>query len=415
MHFAIRSALIAFSISSLVPVHADSNWPRWRGPRQDGHYEGPAIPVKWSANDVEWKAPLKGRGQSTPILWGERIFMTTASEDGRQRSVFCLDRNGGKLLWEREVSWKGTPEKLHAMNCYASPTCVTDGEIVAAFFGRGGLHCFDLDGKPLWSHDLGTFEGPWGTAASPVIVGDLVVQNCDADVNAFLVAFDKKSGAERWRTKRPDWRGWSTPILIEAAGRQELVLNGHETLSAYEPTTGKLLWSSRNERGRGEPTVTPGKDLLYNVCGLGGAMYAVRPGGSGDVTASRVAWTAPRRGGRDLPSAILLDKHLLVSNMPGVLSCYDALSGKELFKERLSSRQISASPIATAGLAYFINEAGETLVVKPGPKLEIVARNTVSPAGGEIFRATITPSDGQLFIRSDKSLYCVGKRAKMAN
>ena len=404
--------LVLVGLSCACPLRAESNWPRWRGPRQDGHYDGPAIPLKWSSDALTWKVPLKGRGQSTPIIWGERIFLTTASADGRQRSVFCLDRSGGKLLWEHEVAWKGEPEKQHQMNCYATPTCATDGEVVAAFFGRAGLHCFTVEGKHLWSRDLGSFENPWGTAASPVLVGDLVVQNCDADVSAQIVAFDKKTGEERWRTARPNFRGWSTPIVIEAAGRQELVLNGHKGLTAYDPATGKELWTCRNDMGRGEPTVTPGKDRLFNVCGLAGNMYAVRPGGSGDVTSSRVEWTAPRRGGRDIGSALLLDNYLLLSSMNGLLSCYDAASGNELWKSRFSERTVSASPIAATGLAYFLNEAGETMVVKPGPKLELVARNTLSASRDEIFRATLTPSDGQIFVRSDKNLYCLGTRAK---
>src|SRR5438552_1000302 len=168
-------------------ARAEGNWPRFRGPTQDGHYTGPAIPTKWDDSSVAWKMPLKGFGQSSPVIWGDRIFLTTATDGGKHRFLFCLARDGGKLLWEREVSWQGTPEQVHNMNSYASATCATDGEVVVAFFGRAGLHGFSLEGKPLWSRDLGTFEGPWGTAASPVIVGDVVIQNCDADKDACMV------------------------------------------------------------------------------------------------------------------------------------------------------------------------------------------------------------------------------------
>jgi outer membrane protein assembly factor BamB len=404
--------LLSFvSLVALLPAlsFADGNWPRFRGPTQDGHYTGPAIPMKWDDASVAWKVPLKGFGQSSPVVWGDRIFLTTATDGGRKRSVFCLARDGGKLLWEQEAPWKGTPEKLHNMNSFASASCATDGEVVVAFFGRGGLHGFSLDGKLLWSRDLGTFEGPWGTAASPVIVGDLVVQNCDADVDACIIGVDKRTGETRWRTVRPNYRGWSTPVLVEAAGRKELAVNGHTALMAYDPATGKELWKSLNGAGRGDPSVTPGGGLLFNVCGLRGPMYAVQPGGEGDVTSSRVKWSAMRRAGRDLPSPVILGSHVLVSTMSGILNCYDTTSGKEQWTERLSKVTISASPIATEGLALFSNEAVETFVIKPGSKFELVGTNRLKAEEDEIFRASLVPHNGQILARSNKRLYCIGK------
>src|SRR5207247_321565 len=217
MNFLRRRALPAFAITLVVALPAlpaDSNWPQFRGPHGDGHSAETGVPVHWDARSVVWKANLKGRGQSSPVLWGERIFLTTALDNGKERLVFCLDRKDGKLLWER-VAWRGTPEKSHPMNGWATPTCATDGERVFAFFGRGGLHAFTVDGKPLWLRDLGPFEGPWGTAASPVVVGDLVVQNCDAEKEAFLLAVDRRTGKTVWKTPRdvPDRGGWSTPVL----------------------------------------------------------------------------------------------------------------------------------------------------------------------------------------------------------
>ncbi len=397
--------LIAFCHAA----RADDNWPRFRGPTHDGHYTGPAIPTQWDDASVVWKTPLKGVGQSSPVIWGDRIFLTTAEDGGRRRIVFCVARDGGKLLWEREAPWKGSPEKLHNMNCYASATCATDGEVVVAFFGRGGLHGFSLDGKPLWSRDLGTFEGPWGTAASPVIVGDLVIQNCDADKDACIVGVDKRTGEVRWRTPRPNFRGWSTPVVVEAAGRQELAVNGHTALIAYDPATGKELWQCRNGNGRGDPSVTPGKDVLFNVCGLAGPMYSVRPGGSGDVTSSRVNWSAPRRGGRDLPSPVVVGDYVLVTTMAGMLNCYDAAKGQELWTHRLNTK-ISSSPIAAAGLAYFQSESGDTFVVRPGAKFELVATNKLAAGEDELFRGSLTPHEGQILARSNRFLYCIGKK-----
>jgi outer membrane protein assembly factor BamB len=389
-------------------ARGESNWPRWRGPQQDGHSAEAELPVKWSSDNVIWKTALPGIGQSTPIIWGDRIFLTSALDKGKERLVSCVDRKTGKLLWQ-QTAWKGQPEPSHVMNGWASASCVTDGEIVVAFFGRGGIHAYSVDGKPLWSHDLGRFESPWGTAACPIIVDNLVIQNCDSDENAFLAAFDKRTGSEIWRTRRRDYRGWSTPIVIEAGQRRELVLNGHEGVQAYDPATGRELWFCASAKGRGEPTVTPAGELLCVVNGLtGGEIYSVRPGGNGDVTESRMAWHTPRKGARDCPSPIVVGDFLIVSDMAGVATCYSAKDGQIYWKERLDGK-FSSSPIAAAGLVYITNEAGKTLVIKPGPKLQIVAENELVAGKDEIFRATPTPCGGQIFIRSTSVLYCIGK------
>jgi outer membrane protein assembly factor BamB len=404
----LRFALCVCLVLVAGALSAESNWPRWRGPQQDGHTADAKLPVKWSASDVVWKTELPGVGQSSPIIWGERIFLTAELGNGKERLVFCADRNDGKILWQH-TAWKGTPEKSHAMNGWASASCVTDGEVVAAFFGIGGLHAYTVDGKHLWSKDLGKFEGPWGTAACPIIVGDTIIQNCDADTNAFLVALDKKTGKEVWQTKRRDHRGWSTPIVIEAGKRRELVLNGHEGVQAYDPATGKELWFCAGFNGRGEPTVTPAGELLCVVNGLAGDCYSVRPGGNGDVTSTHRAWHTPRKGGRDCPSPIVVGKFMIVSDMAGIATCYDVADGHVYWKERLPGKY-SGSPVAANGLVYFLNEGGKTVVIKPGEKLEVVAENDLVAAPEEIFRATPTPLDGQFFIRSTKVLYCVGKR-----
>ena len=215
----IRTGSVALTIALFVAATAcaaDANWPRWRGPRGDGHAAEAGLPIRWDASSVEWKTPLKGSGHSSPVIWGQRLFLTTALDDGKQRLVLCLDARGGQVLWEK-VAWTGEPEKSHVLNGWASATCATDGEVVVAFFGRGGLHAYSVDGQHLWSRDLGPFESPWGTAASPVIVGDLVIQNGDSDRDAFIEAFDRRTGQTVWRRQRPDHRGWSTPLVLRAA------------------------------------------------------------------------------------------------------------------------------------------------------------------------------------------------------
>ena len=386
---------------------ADGDWPRWRGPLQNGHSTESNVPVKWDAESVVWKTPLKGRGQSSPVIWGKRIFLTTALNKGKQRIVFCIDRTNGKMLWEH-VAWKGVPERSHVMNGWASPSCTTDGERVYAFFGKGGLHCYSVEGKPLWSHDYGDFTGPWGTGASPVLIGDMLIQNCDSTGDAFLIALDKKTGKTIWKTPRDKLPkgGWSTPILVKTKTRAELALNGERGVQAYDPKTGKPLWFCKSFRGRGEPTVTPGQDdLLFVVSGQPGDMYAVRTGGTGNVTKTHMVWHSPRRGGRDQPSPIVIGDHVIVVNMKGVATCYVGRSGKLLWTERLQGA-FSSSPIAAGGRAYFQNETGETYVIEPGPKLNIVATNSLD-AQDEMFRASLTPSLGQVFSRSDRFLYCI--------
>src|SRR5215475_911965 len=178
MHCSVRSVTFAFTLVVLsvhMTLSAEPSWPCWRGPDGTGHSAESRLPVRWDANSIVWKTPLKGRGQSSPILWGDRIFLTSALDSGKTRLVFCVDRNNGKVLWEHEA-WTGTPEASHAMNGWASASCVTDGERVVAFFGKGGIHCYSVEGKPLWKRDLGSFPGPWGSSASPIIVGDLVIQ-----------------------------------------------------------------------------------------------------------------------------------------------------------------------------------------------------------------------------------------------
>lgn len=402
----------------LVVLHAFSgvlvadNWPGWRGPEGNGHSRESGLPVRWSAKSVVWKTALPGEGQSSPVIWGDRIFLTAALDKGAKRIVLCVDRKSGKILWQEEA-WSGSPEATHKMNGWATPTCATDGECVVAFFGKGGLHCYSVDGKKLWSRDLGPFAGPWGTAACPVILGDVVVQNCDATANASIIAVDKRTGKDVWKTARPELPkgGWSTPVLVDAGKRMEIVVNGETAVKAYDPGSGRMLWTCKSFAGRGEPTVAPGKGLVYVINGLAGDIYAVKLGGDGDVTKSHMAWHTPRKGGRDQPSPILVGDYLITADMTGIATCYEAATGKVLWKDRLQG-SFTSSPVAAGGLVYFQNEAGETLVLEPGRKFKVIAENTLGAPSNEIFRASLTPCDGQFFARSQKNLYCIGEHVK---
>jgi outer membrane protein assembly factor BamB len=404
-------ALIAAAALTGASTAAEFDWPAWRGPAGSGHTAETGVPTQWDASAVAWKSVLPGRGQSSPVIWGDRIFLTSYLEEGRKRLVFCVDRRNGSVLWQ-DVCWTGQPEPTHKMNGWASATCVTDGAHVWASFGKAGLHCYTVQGKRVWSRDLGVFlsKNKRGTAASPLVVGDIVIQNGDSESDPWLFGLNKLTGEIAWKTERPAAEGYSSPILFQVDGRTEVVLNGDKFVGGYEPATGKLLWRCKSFNGRGEPTPAPGKDAVYVVNGLAGDVYAVRPGGSGDVTAGRMIWHTPRKGGRDQPSPILVGEHLLVSNMQGILTCYSAKDGKELWKDRMGNGNFTASPISAGGRAYFLSEAGETIVIEPGPALKVAARSaTPGAAGDELFRASAAVSRGQVFIRSDRVLYCIGK------
>ena len=406
---------VVFALSILAgsaALYAEQNWTRFAGPDGSGHSAEKSLPVKWDASAVAWKVKLKGEGQSSVVNWGDKIFLTSAGEKGTKRWVHCLDRKTGKLLWEREVAC-AKPEQIHKMNTWATPTCVTDGERVVAFFGPGGIHCFDLDGNPKWSRALGEFPGTWGIGASPIIDGNLVLQSCDAEGPCSLVALNKKTGEPVWTAKRTDEPkgGWSTPVIIEAAGRRELLLNGEFGLNAYDPATGKDLWFCEAFKGRGEPLPAFANGLLYVVSGQPGNTYVVKPGGSGNVTATHRIRDAKRIGGRDLPSPTVVGDYLVICSMSGMLTIYDAKTSQPFFTERLGS-QVSASPLVANGLVYFQMENGEVIVIKPGKTLDIIARNKVDSASDEIFRAGLVPIEGRIFIRSQGTVYCIGGGAE---
>ena len=304
-----RSRLLAIATASLAvcavdsELHAEDNWPQFRGPTGRGHSTAKDVPLKWDAKSVRWTTQLKGQGQSSPVNWGDKLFLTGASEDGKERYVFCVNRTNGKIIWEKTIECS-SPEVPHKMNSFATPTCATNGEKVVAFFGPGGLHCFDLDGNKVWSRDVGSFPGPWGVAASPIILGGMVIQNLDAEGPSSLIAVDINTGKPVWQTERQSKPrgGWSTPIVIDAGGKKELVLNGELGVRGYDPKSGEELWFCKGFNGRGSPVPDFADGLLHVVNGKPGDTYAVKPGGKGNVTKSHMAWHAKGRRGRDLPS-----------------------------------------------------------------------------------------------------------------
>ncbi len=324
--------------------------------------------------------------------------------------VFAIDRRDGRTLWEH-IAWTGEPEPSHRMNGHASATCATNGKVVVAFFGKGGLHAYSLDGKPLWSRDLGAFDGPWGTAASPIFYGDMVIQNCDSESpESCLMAVDYRTGETVWQTPRQVIRGWSTPIVITTPEREELILNSHEGVRGYDPKTGAELWSCQGFNGRGEPVPAYAHGLL--LCRqrpVGRYLQrAARRLGRRDRHASHLAHAAPRgprsafaRRRRRLSAGLQHARHSC--------SATTAPRGKELWKERIGPKYAS-TPLVAEGRAYFLSEEGRPIVVEPGAEMKIVAESKLASDSDELFRAAIVPCQGQLFIRSSKFLYCIGAK-----
>lgn len=403
-----RWGLVVSLIGWCAMLSAAEPWAQWRGPRGDGHVTDSPPPVTFTRDNVVWKMALPGSGQSTPVVFEDRIFLTSYEQQGRERTVFAINRSDGNLVWQK-TAWTGMPEPTHQMNGWASATCATDGERVYAFFGKGGgLFCYSRDGELLWNKPLGDFTGPWGTAACPMLVDDLVIQNCDAEANAQLVAFNKLTGDVVWSTRREDFRGWSTPYLDRSSSPPQLLLNGHTGVRSYDPQSGKELWFCSSEKGRGEPTITPDdRGRVYVLNGLAGPMYAVKTDGRGDVSATKRLWSIPRKTGRDLPSPAVIGTNLLVMAMKGILSCYDTDTGTLKWEERVGGNYC-ASPVVVNGVALLVAEEGEVIVIDPEKPEHVVARNTFGAPATEIFRASLTPHAGQWLIRSDKTLYCVG-------
>ena len=397
--------LMLLAVPELSP--AQEHWSQWRGPRGDGSADDPALPQTWSAENVVWKTPLPGSGQSSPVVWRDHVFLTAYRDEGRERIVMGLDRRTGKLLWE-QTAWKGEPEETHIMNGWASATCATDGERVYAFFGHGGgLFCYSAEGEKLWNQPLGTFVGPWGTAACPMLLDNLVIQNCDADANASLMAFDKLTGDVVWKTPRENKRGWSTPFILRSDATTQLILNGHTGVRSYDALSGRELWFCQGYNGRGEPTVTPdaaGNFIVVN--GLAGDVYCVSPDPAQPMGEAHRVWHTPRRVGRDLPSPAVVGDQALVMSMQGMLTSYQTATGKKVWEQRVGGNY-SASPTVWQGRAYFLGEEGETIVIDPQSPDRVVAKNTLGANSTELFRASIAAHQGQLLIRSDQFLYCL--------
>jgi outer membrane protein assembly factor BamB len=392
----------------MIQVEGDGAryWSRWRGPSGQGLVpDGVAYTDAWSPTSrVQWKTALPGAGNSSPVVWGDQIFLTTARERGRRLSLIAVNRTAGKILWETFIPQEGV-EGVHEKNGYASATPATDGERVYASFGRHGLAAFDLSGKLLWHRRFGVIDNYHGPAGSPVLYKDRIFlyqdQNPTTSQSAFVAAFDKATGKTLWQTPRTETVGWGTPVVIDAGARDELVVSGQRRVAAYDPDTGRELWTVRGMTFEVIPTPVVGHGLVFASSGRAGPTIAIRPGGSGDVTSTNVAWSTPK-GSPFVPSGIVVgDLLYLVNDMQSVLTVYEATTGTLVYQARLGVAQregFSASPVAVNGKVFFTNDEGQTFVVPAGREFKLLhvnelgARTLASPAlvGGTWYWRTAT-------------------------
>ena len=443
-----RLALCLFSFSLVTSAVRAQNWPQFRGPAAAGVVEGRAMPVRWDAEksvNIRWKVPIPGLAHSSPVVWGNKVFVTTAvsvnpkeetryglygdvapvkEESKHTWKVYCLDKRTGKILWER-TAYEGVPKvKRHPKATHASSTPAVDGHHVVALFGSEGLYCYDLDGKLLWKLDQGVLDAgwfydpdyQWEHASSPIIYKNLVIVQADIQKDSFIAAYDVKTGKQVWKTSRQEIPSWATPTVYEGKTRAELITNGTKAIRGYDLAAGKELWRLTPNSEITTPTPFVAHDLIYVTSGYAPIqpIYAIRPGATGDITLKEgeesnqfVAWSK-KRGGPYMPTPIVYGDLLYVCSNQGVMTAYNARTGERVYQQRLADRggAFTASVVASDGKIYLSSEDGEVFVVKAGPKHELLAVNPM----GEVLMATPAISDGMLIVRGIKHLFAVAEK-----
>jgi len=384
-------------------------WPRWRGPSGQGLVSGTGYPDAWSPTEnVRWKTPLAGDGNSSPVVWGDRIFLTTAYDRGSRLAVMAFKRSDGTKLWEAFAPAGRSNQGNHYKNGHASATPATDGQRVYASFGARGLVAFDMDGKLVWHRDLGPMDAYHGTAGSPLLYKDRLILYQDQFAGSFIAAFDTRTGKELWRTKRDADTGWGTPIAVRVVDHDEIIVSSQQRVQAYNPDNGLELWRCSGTTYEVIPTPVVGYGMVFCSSGRAGPTLAIKPGGKGDVTRTHLQWTSPR-GSPFVPSPILYGEYLyMVNDMASIVTCLEATTGKVMWQGRLgrASREgFSASPVAFDGKVFFTNDEGETFVLKAGPTFELLHVNKLD----EATLATPALVDGRWYIRTDRHLYAIGK------
>ena len=415
-----------------------ADWPQWRGPNANGISDETGLATEWGPDrNIAWKAPLPGLGTSTPIVVGDRIFVTSQVGDGpfEQRGrdfesaavakktgerdkvrfvVHAFDLRTGRQLWQHAVDAPTDLPKVHLKHNLASPSCVSDGKLVYAWFGTGQFVALTLDGKVSWERDLtkdyGRYDILWGHGSSPMLYKDSLILLCDHQGSAYVVALDKRNGKQLWKTDRgKDRRSYTTPFLVSGPGGDQLIINSSQRIDAISPTTGELLWHVGEENRVPVPTPVYSDGVLYTSRGYNSGPYmAVKVGGRGDVNATHLQWQV--QTGAPYVSSLLFYKGLIyMATEAGIVSCADAANGKVLWKERFGG-VFSASPVAAEGKVYLVNENGEAFVLAAGREMKILAKNTLS----ERTLASPAIASGLILLRTDEHLVAVGDRSSVA-
>jgi len=449
-----RGAVVMLLLAVLaVPMmgqkpQGNTNWPSFRGPGASGVADGFPLPADWdgpTSRNIRWKTPIPGLGHSSPIVWGNRLFVSTAIsgvekpelkvglygdiESVRDSSshrwvVYCLDTQTGKVVWEKTV-YAGVPKvKRHPKATHANSTLATDGRHLIAFFGSEGLYCFDMDGKQQWKRDLGVLDSAyyvvpdaqWEFASSPIIYQDKVLIQCDVLNGSFVAALDIKDGTDLWRTPRGDVPTWGTPTVHADGAAAQMIVNGYKHTGGYDVRTGKELW--RLKGGGDIPVPTPvvahGLAFITNAHGPMAPIYAIRLNATGDISLAAnessnqfVVWSYPRDGAYMITPLVYGD-YLYNAKNNGVMSCYDAKTGNRIYQQRLGggTSGFTASPVAGDGKLYFSSEDGDIYVVKAGPAFELVSRNAM----GEICMASPAISGGVLYFRTQSHVVAVAAK-----
>lgn len=425
------------------------NWPQFRGPGASGVADGQKLPVTWDVEkgtNVRWKTPIPGLAVSSPIVWGDKVFVTTAvssdpnakhrhglfgdvepSNDLSKHSwkVYCLNKADGKILWDR-IAHEGVPKtKRHPKSSQASCTPVTDGSVVVAHFGSEGLFAYDMKGNLLWKRDVGRLNAgwffdpdyEWGVASSPVIYKDTVIVQADIQENSFVAAYRLKDGTQVWKTPREELPSWGTPTIYDGKPRPELITHATKFIRGYDPATGKELWRLSGNSEITTPTPIVAHGMIFVTNGYRGIqpIYAIRPGASGDISLqgeqtsnTSIAWSN-KRGGPYTPTPVVYGDLLYIINNQGVLSAYNAKSGERIYQQRVGNGgSYSASIVAGDGKLYLSSEDGDVYVVKAGTQFELLAHNTV----GQVIMATPALTGGVVIIRGMEDVFAIGEDPK---
>ena len=420
----MRLVVLLFFMPCLL---LSENWPNWRGPSGDGISLEKGIPVKWSPTEnIAWRVAIPGKGHSSPVVWGNKVFLTTCLPEKEQRLLLCLDQRTGKKLWQKVVL-NSPLETIHPLNSRASSTPATDGQHVFVTFmkaddrkipapnvgtqrlitpGKIIVAAYDLDGEQKWKINVGDFISAHGFNTCPVLFEDLVIINGDHDGDAYLVALERKTGRERWRIERENkTRSYATPIIREIGGRTQMILSGSLCVASYDPHNGKRHWIVDGPTEQFVASMVYNGEYVFVTAGYPERhILAIRPDGSGNVTGTHVAWRT-NRGAAYVPSPIFAGPYLLVVADSGIASCFNAKTGKRHWMERLPGGH-SPSTVSADGLVYFTSDRGVTTIVRPGKMFNVIARNEL----GEQISASPAISQGQIFLRTHQHLYCIGSK-----